>query len=153
MSGKLGILRTIWYCTSCTRSMKHLSELVSRRRPSPCLKDLYLTFKFQGPEEITIFDPEAVVAMNGPGSNCTRADWYDGIAPLKSVANLRSPTVHDQRRRIWDKAFSANGRLQTTQISLANFSSCPRLRLSNHQVRRTAQSNHRCITWPPCQLV
>ncbi|KAL5322205.1 hypothetical protein ACEPPN_010175 [Leptodophora sp. 'Broadleaf-Isolate-01'] len=88
--------------------MKHLSELVSRRRPSPCLKDLYLTFKFQGPEEITIFDPEAVVAMNGPGSNCTRADWYDGIAPLKSVANLRSPTVHDQRRRIWDKAFSAN---------------------------------------------
>ncbi|KAH9217826.1 cytochrome P450 [Leptodontidium sp. 2 PMI_412] len=48
--------------------MEHLSELVSRRRPSPCLKDLYLTFKFQGPEEITIFDPEVVVVMNGPGT-------------------------------------------------------------------------------------
>ncbi|KAH6713476.1 cytochrome P450 [Leptodontidium sp. MPI-SDFR-AT-0119] len=100
-SGPFGAkISKIWHVWKVRYSQNHLvlHELYQE----------YETFVRTGPEEITIFDPEAVVAMNGPGSNCTRADWYDGIAPLKSVANLRSPTVHDQRRRIWDKAFSAN---------------------------------------------
>ncbi|KAG4442983.1 hypothetical protein IFR05_001514 [Cadophora sp. M221] len=100
-SGPFGAkVSKVWHVWKVRYSQNHL-----------VMHELYREYgKFvrTGPEEITIFDPEALVAMNGPGSNCTRADWYDGISPLKSVANLRSPTVHDQRRRIWDKAFTAN---------------------------------------------
>lgn len=62
-----------------------------------------------GPSELTVFSPEALWAMNAPGNTYTRPDWYDSINPMKSLANVRSPAVHDQRRRIWDQAFSVKG--------------------------------------------
>jgi len=66
----------------------------------------YGTFVRTGPSELTVFSPEALWAMNAPGNTYTRPDWYDSINPMKSLANVRSPAVHDQRRRIWDQAFS-----------------------------------------------
>jgi tryprostatin B 6-hydroxylase len=62
-----------------------------------------------GPEEITIFNPEALIAMNSAGSACVRPDWYDSIFPMQSLANVRDPAIHDKRRRIWDQAFSVKG--------------------------------------------
>ena len=60
----------------------------------------------EGPNEITIFTPEAISPIHGPDSLCTRAAWYDNIMPIFSVATVRSKAVHDSRRRVWDQAFS-----------------------------------------------
>ncbi|KUJ12976.1 cytochrome P450 [Mollisia scopiformis] len=67
----------------------------------------YGTFVRTGPQELTIYSPEALWAISGPGSSCTRPDWYDSVAPLKSIANVRDPAEHDKRRRVWDQAFGS----------------------------------------------
>ncbi|KAG4415830.1 hypothetical protein IFR04_011010 [Cadophora malorum] len=89
----------IWHVWKVRNSKNHLlmDELCHR----------YGTFVRTGPEEVSIFHPEALVAMNAPGSTCFRSDWYDGLYPLQSLANIRNPVIHDQRRRVWDKALSA----------------------------------------------
>jgi hypothetical protein len=69
-----------------------------------------------GPQELTIFDPEALWAMGAPRSAVTRTPFYDVVLPMKSLANVRDPVVHDQRRRIWDQAFSTKGDLTHTFI-------------------------------------
>lgn len=68
-----------------------------------------LTMLRLGPEELTVFDPETLWAMNAPASAFRRPDWYDLPLPLKSLANVRDVAIHDQRRRIWDQAFSLKG--------------------------------------------
>ena len=64
-----------------------------------------------GPSEITIFDPEAVPLILGPKSKCMKATWYDASLPLISMHTARDKRAHDQRRRIWDHGFTANGML------------------------------------------
>ena len=64
------------------------------------------TRSFLGPNEITIFTPEAINAIHSPHSECTKAAWYDNILPKQSVVTTRSKSAHDVRRRIWDQAFS-----------------------------------------------
>lgn len=61
---------------------------------------------FVGPNEVTIFTPEAIPLIHGPQSRCTRAVWYDKILPAYSVATVRSRDAHDVRRRAWDQGFS-----------------------------------------------
>ena len=84
-----------------------------------------------GPSELTIFLPEAIVALDGPGSDCTKSDWYDVILPLRPLVNLRDKHEHDKRRRAWDKGFSIKGikhvEIQTFQslqvIAMRNYNS------------------------------
>ena len=64
-----------------------------------------------GPAEITAFTAEALYVINAPGSACEKPDWYDNILPMKSLINIRNKEEHDQRRKIWDKAFSVKGTL------------------------------------------
>lgn len=45
--------------------------------------------------------------INGPGSRCTKAPFYDLLLPRTSIITTRNKTLHDQRRRIWDQGFSA----------------------------------------------
>lgn len=45
--------------------------------------------------------------INGPGSTCTKAPFYDLLLPRTSIITTRNKTFHDQRRRIWDHGFSA----------------------------------------------
>ena len=59
-----------------------------------------------GPNEITIFTPQAVNVIHGPASECTKAAWYDNILPIQSVVTTRSKVAHDARRRIWDQSFN-----------------------------------------------
>jgi hypothetical protein len=62
-----------------------------------------------GPSEVSIFNPEAVPLLLGPGSKCTKADWYDANYPVISLHTLRDKGAHDARRRIWDRGFGAKG--------------------------------------------
>lgn len=62
-----------------------------------------------GPNEITLFTPDALLALHGAGSSCKKGDWYDFMLPDVSLHSSRDKVVHDQRRRIWDQAFSMKG--------------------------------------------
>lgn len=63
-----------------------------------------------GPNEITIFHPAAYEAMDGPGNDMTRSDWYDIIHPRTSPIFSRRPTDHLNRRQAWQKALSSKGK-------------------------------------------
>lgn len=60
---------------------------------------------------MTIFTPEALATIAGPGSKCTKAAWYDGVGmPHPTLQTTRDRVAHDKRRRVWDRGFSAKGR-------------------------------------------
>lgn len=62
-----------------------------------------------GPNEITIFRPEALISLDGPGNKTTKSVWYDFLMPDMGVTTIRDKTFHDQRRKIWTQAFSEKG--------------------------------------------
>ncbi|KAL8868768.1 MAG: hypothetical protein Q9174_004766, partial [Haloplaca sp. 1 TL-2023] len=59
----------------------------------------------QGPNEVTLFAPEAVRALDGAGTKCTKAVWYDILLPTVSLVTTRDQSLHNERRRIWEQAF------------------------------------------------
>jgi len=65
--------------------------------------------KSSGPNEVTVFHPDIFAAMDGPGNSCSKAVWYDFLLPEMAVNTTRDKAQHDQRRRIWDKAFTRQG--------------------------------------------
>ena len=73
------------------------------------LHKTYGDFVRTGPNELTIFRPSAFTELNGVNSKCTKAAWYDMLMPNISLQSSRSKTFHDQRRRVWDHAFSVKG--------------------------------------------
>ncbi|KAI9645797.1 hypothetical protein NHQ30_005231 [Ciborinia camelliae] len=61
-----------------------------------------------GPNELTIIKPEAIKAMLGPGSKCTKSPWYDVVGlPHTNMQLERDRAVHAKRRKVWDRGFSA----------------------------------------------
>ena len=68
-----------------------------------------LTWFESGPNEISIFKPEAVRALDGLGTKCSKAPWYDIMQPRVSVATTRNKEMHSQRRKIWERAFRPQG--------------------------------------------
>ncbi|KAL9082807.1 MAG: hypothetical protein Q9165_008775 [Trypethelium subeluteriae] len=75
------------------------------------LRQQYGDFVRTGPNEITIFTPDAIPLIHGPLSNCVKDAWYDNLLPLESVLTTRSRVAHDARRHVWDEALCAE-RLQ-----------------------------------------
>ncbi|KAH8808644.1 cytochrome P450 monooxygenase-like protein [Xylogone sp. PMI_703] len=71
------------------------------------LHDKYGPIVRVGPSEVSILDPEAVQATLGVRSRCVKSAWYDMGLPHRSLHTVRDRAVHDKRRRIWDKGFSA----------------------------------------------
>ncbi|KAI4199255.1 MAG: hypothetical protein LQ350_004715 [Teloschistes chrysophthalmus] len=59
-----------------------------------------------GSSDLSIIHPQAVNAIYGRGSPCTKATWYDMAAPLVSMQSTRNRQEHDTRRRIWAQAFT-----------------------------------------------
>ena len=70
------------------------------------LRQEYGDFVRTGPNELTIFRPDAHIALHGPQSRCTKAVWYDMTWPTVSLQTTRDRADHNRRRRIWDRAFS-----------------------------------------------
>ena len=61
---------------------------------------------------MAIFTPEGITAIAGLGSKCTKAPWYDGAAiPFPTLHTTRDRAAHDKRRKIWDRGFSAKGKI------------------------------------------
>ena len=64
-----------------------------------------------GPNELTIFTPEGLTAIIGPGSKCKKAAWYDGAGlPFATLHTTRDRVAHDKRRKTWDRGFGAKGK-------------------------------------------
>lgn len=56
-----------------------------------------------------ITHPDVHQIIDGPGSQCIKADWYDITHPQVSLVTARDPKLHEHRRRLWDKGFSTKG--------------------------------------------
>lgn len=72
-----------------------------------------------GPAEITVFLPEIMPAIDGPGNLCIKAVWYDMLLPEVALNTTRDKQMHDQRRRIWDRGFTVKGGKLFTRITAA----------------------------------
>jgi cytochrome P450 len=97
---KLLALSKLWHAVECfPGSQNHL--FLERLRKE------YGDFVRTGPTEVTIFDPEALVAVDGPRSKTTRSDLYDLLQPAVGLAHMRDQDAHDKRRRLWVQAVSA----------------------------------------------
>lgn len=70
------------------------------------LHNQYGDFVRVGSSDLSILHPDAVTAIYGLGSKCTKSDWYDGDTPRLSMHTTRSKALHDRRRRVWSPAFS-----------------------------------------------
>lgn len=85
----------------------HVGKLLSRPNFKVLdeLHQQYGDFVRTGPNEISIRSPSAMTEINGPGSRCTKAPFYDLLLPRTSIITTRNKIFHDQRRRIWDHGF------------------------------------------------
>ncbi|KEY67605.1 hypothetical protein S7711_08275 [Stachybotrys chartarum IBT 7711] len=88
----------LWHTVQCQDSRNHL--VLDK------LHQQYGDFVRTGPNEITIFDPEGLQRLDGPGNKNTKSVFYDFLLPNVGVETIRDKAWHDERRRIWTKAFS-----------------------------------------------
>ncbi|KAL8798491.1 MAG: hypothetical protein Q9182_006614 [Xanthomendoza sp. 2 TL-2023] len=70
------------------------------------LHQKYGDFVRVGSSDLSIIHPQAIDALYGRGSACTKASWYDLSSPRVGLQTTRDRQVHDKRRRIWGPAFS-----------------------------------------------
>ncbi|KAJ5107106.1 hypothetical protein N7456_003781 [Penicillium angulare] len=95
---RLAAVSKFWHSYQCIGGQNHL--LLDR------LHNEYGDFVRTGPSEITIFHPEVLLRLDGPGSKTQKSDWYDVLLPHVGLATIRNRPFHDQRRRLWTKGFS-----------------------------------------------
>ena len=107
----------IWQTTKTLDSQNHLlldrlyeeyGDLVRTGKRIQFSADCVLT-RSKGPAEITIFTPKVKCAVDGPTNQCNKAVWYDILLPMIALNTTRSKKERDQRRRIWDRAFTLKG--------------------------------------------
>ncbi|KAG8159732.1 hypothetical protein KVR01_010369 [Diaporthe batatas] len=63
-----------------------------------------------GPQELSVADPRAMVAIHGTNTKrtaCTKSVWYDMLYPGVSLQTERDRQVYSLRRKPWDQAFSS----------------------------------------------
>ncbi|KAL2043852.1 hypothetical protein N7G274_003372 [Stereocaulon virgatum] len=93
-----------------TTKFWHVSKVARRSdnfRQLDSLYHRYGEFVRTGPNEVTMFSPEALNLILGSGSKCTKTSWYDVLKPLVSLNSTRDKSLHDRRRRIWNRGFSS----------------------------------------------
>ncbi|KAK5991667.1 Cytochrome P450 monooxygenase notG [Cladobotryum mycophilum] len=95
---RLAKVSKLWHFAQCWDGKNHL-----------LLDDLhkkYGDFVRTGPNEITVFNPEGLLRLDGPGNRNTKSAWYDFLMPDVGVTTIRDKSFHDQRRKIWVQALS-----------------------------------------------
>ncbi|KAI0545595.1 cytochrome P450 [Xylaria curta] len=94
----LASISKLWHSWLCRNSQNHV-VLAS-------WQEKYGEFVRTGPNEITVFHPEALEVLHSSGSTCSKSDWYDVLWPHVAINSLRDKTEHDLRRKIWNPIFS-----------------------------------------------
>ena len=146
----------LWHVSRITDSKQYLmldklresyGDFVRTGEPAdrPCEIYAYVDIITSGPTELTIFHPDAVNAVHGPNSLCTKAAWYDHLLPLLSLGSTRAKGVHDERRRALNPMFTVKGKFSRIADSLSTvftdktITSHDRLRIPNLDIRPTAR--------------
>jgi tryprostatin B 6-hydroxylase len=65
-----------------------------------------------GPSEVTVFHPDVFMAIDGPSSKCSKAEWYDLLHPNTGLVTTREKELHKDRRRRWNRGFTPKGERQ-----------------------------------------
>ena len=55
--------------------------------------------------------------FEGTNRNFTRPAWFDGSRPYGGLTGERDTRVHNQRRRVWDQAFTSKGLHHNEKVS------------------------------------
>ncbi|KAL4799122.1 cytochrome P450 [Aspergillus venezuelensis] len=91
-----------------TSKLWHLWKLHSGHQNHFLLADLharYGDFVRTGPSELTVFHPSIFMAIDGPSSQCVKAEWYDLLHPHNALVTTRTKEIHGPRRQRWTRAF------------------------------------------------
>ncbi|KAK5632141.1 hypothetical protein RRF57_007855 [Xylaria bambusicola] len=109
---------TNFYIT--TRSIKKLHLFEEIR----ILHEEYGDYVRVGPSELSIADPEAVMAIHGYQSPTTKGPWYTLLEPRVPLNMIRNKEEHARRRKVWDQGFSTRG---VSSLNLALLGYDPRI--------------------------
>ncbi|KAI8633819.1 cytochrome P450 [Xylariaceae sp. FL1651] len=94
----------LWHVYASRRSQNHLVL--------EALHEQYGDFVRTGPAEITVFHPDVFIAIDGPRSECIKAEWYDVLHPNLALVTARDRAVHAARRREWNRGFTSQARAE-----------------------------------------
>jgi len=115
---RLTKLSHVW---ACRKSQNHLflADLKEKYgdfvRTGNKSRRLHLTGRLinnPGPNEITVFHPDVFRVIDGPKSECIKAEWYDILHPYIALVTSRVKAEHQIRRRKWNRGFTTKGWLQ-----------------------------------------
>ncbi|KAL5047510.1 hypothetical protein BDW71DRAFT_213961 [Aspergillus fruticulosus] len=99
-----------------TTKLWHLWTLLSSSKPNHIfLQELhrrYGDFIRTGPSEIAVFHPDIFMAVDGPTSQCIKAEWYDMLHPHSALVTARTRELHGPRRRWWTRAFNRHAQFE-----------------------------------------
>ncbi|KAL2152874.1 hypothetical protein VTH82DRAFT_4029 [Thermothelomyces myriococcoides] len=91
---------TNFYITARSMKKLHLFEEVQK------LHEQYGDYVRLGPSELSIAEPEAVKAIYGSQSPCTKGPWYTLLEPRVPLFMARDKQEHARRRKVWDQGFT-----------------------------------------------
>ncbi|KAI0110725.1 benzoate 4-monooxygenase cytochrome P450 [Nemania sp. FL0031] len=95
---RLAALTKLWHVWKCRDSRGHHVLEAWHQQYGPLVRT--------GPNEITIFQPDATDIVDGNQYGNARSDWYDLLYPRISSIFTRDKVVHDARRKMWENALS-----------------------------------------------
>ena len=84
-------------------------DFVRTGKPDCMKHDMGVLKVIAGPNEVTIFRPDALKPIHGYGSKCTKSAWYDNLKPYTAMNTTRIKSEHDRRRRVYDQGLSIKG--------------------------------------------
>ncbi|KAI9036030.1 cytochrome P450 [Aspergillus affinis] len=59
-----------------------------------------------GPTELSITDPEAIVALHGPQTPVSKGPWYGIFGDRISLQLERDKKIHARRKKVWDRGLN-----------------------------------------------
>lgn len=65
-----------------------------------------------------MFHPDVFMAIDGPRTECRKAEWYDLLYPKMSLETTRDKQLHTSRRRQWKSGFTNQGQYQSVAEQL-----------------------------------
>lgn len=109
---RLAALSKLWHVWKCRDSRGHLvlddwhhkygNIVRTGMNPLGSFSSHHTKLKLEGPNEVTLFRPDAFEILDGPRNRNSRSDWYDLLHPRISSIFTRDKELHKGRRKLWE---------------------------------------------------